>query len=253
MDIERRLGGRRVHRVRWVLGVVGGAVLTGAALVVLAPSAHALPACGGQNAAPQPVPYTCVSAKTIDGTVVTATVTADGHKVTVSYQLATGRATDTPIRIIHHPLVSGSAGVQSEADGVIPAGMQTATLSVATSCRAGQLDIKFLFVLGSQSQGRVGGPWIQNGTNCAPATTVVPTSISVPGSSVASSASTTTTPARVLPATITRPRSAGQLPATGGGSPTAALAALFALAGGVTLIVVASRRLTGRFDPDSHS
>ena len=102
---------------------------------------------------------------------------ADGQTVTVTYTLLAPRTTDAPIRITHHIGVSGAGGVRSVAEGVIPAGQTTATLVVTTPCFAGQVDIKFVFVLDTQPQGRVGGPWIQNGTGCTVVTTTTATTI----------------------------------------------------------------------------
>ncbi len=188
-----------------------------------------------------PVPYSCVSQKTIDGTAVTATVSANGQTITVVYQLAAPRSTASAIRIVHHVGVSGSGDPETEAAGTIPAGAVTGTLTVTTPCRAGQLDIKFVFVLSSQSQGRVGGPWIQNGTGCVPATTpttVPQTSTSTTGSSVA-----TTVPPSGAPETVTAPPTTGTLPVTGGNNRTAALVGLSLLFGGGALLVLTSRRL----------
>jgi hypothetical protein len=110
--------------------------------------------------------------RTIDGSQVSAVLRADGQTVTVTYTLVAPRTTDAPIRVTHHIGISGGGGPRSVAEGVIPAGQTTATLSVTTPCFAGQVDVKFVFVLDSQPQGRVGGPWIQNGTPpCTPPTT----------------------------------------------------------------------------------
>ena len=95
--------------------------------------------------------------------------------MTVTYTLVAPRSTDAPIRITHHIGISGAGGPRSVAEGVIPAGQTTATLSVTTPCFAGQVDIKFVFILDSQPQGRVGGPWIENGTGCTPPTTTTTT------------------------------------------------------------------------------
>ena len=175
---------RGVARSRWTgLGQrVVGAAASVAVLGCLAVAtggridAQTLPFCGGQNAPPQPVPYTCrTQLQTIDGSQVSAVLNADGQTVTVAYTLVAPRTTDAPIRVTHHIGVSGGGGQRSVANGVIPAGQTTATLSVTTPCFAGQVDIKFVFVLDTQPQGRVGGPWITNGTGCAPPTTPPPT------------------------------------------------------------------------------
>jgi hypothetical protein len=155
--------------------------------------AQTLPFCGGQNAPPQPVPYTCrTQVQTIDGSQVSAVLHADGQTVTVTYTLVAPRTTDAPIRITHHIGISGAGGQRSMAEGVIPAGLTTATLSVTTPCFAGQVDIKFVFVLDTQPQGRVGGPWIENGTGCTPPTTPPPSTTTPPPSTTTPPPSTTT-------------------------------------------------------------
>ena len=157
--------GRPARRDGGFRGLMAGAVVAFAVAAVLAMAGHSgaqpLPFCGGQNAPPQPVPYTCTTqTQTIDGSQVFAVLHADGQTVTVTYTLLAPRATDAPIRITHHIGISGAGGPRSVAEGVIPAGQTTATLSVTTPCFAGQVDIKFVFVFDSQPQGRVGGPWI---------------------------------------------------------------------------------------------
>jgi hypothetical protein len=177
---------KRVARSRWS-GFGQRVVVAAASVAVLGclavatggqVNAQTLPFCGGQNAPPQPVPYTCRSQlQTIDGSQVSAVLHADGQNVTVTYTLVAPRTADAPIRVTHHIGISGAGGQRSVAEGVIPAGQTTATLSVTTPCFAGQVDIKFVFVLDTQPQGRVGGPWIQNGTPpCTPPTTPPPTS-----------------------------------------------------------------------------
>ena len=141
---------------------------------------------------PQPVPYTCrTQLQTIDGSQVSAVLHADGQTVTVTYTLVAPRTTDAPIRITHHIGISGAGGQRSMAEGVIPAGQTTATLSVTTPCFAGQVDIKFVFVLDTQPQGRVGGPWITNGTGCTPPTTPPPSTTIPPPSTTTPPPSTT--------------------------------------------------------------
>ena len=174
--------GRPARRDGGFRGLMAGAVVAFAVVAVLAMAGHSgaqsLPFCGGQNAPPQPVPYTCrTQTQTIDGSQVSAVLHADGTTVTVTYTLVAPRATDAPIRITHHIGVSGAGGTRSVANGVIPAGQTTATLSVTTPCFAGQVDIKFVFVLDTQPQGRVGGPWIENGTGCTVVTTTTATTI----------------------------------------------------------------------------
>ena len=175
---------RRVARSHWSgLGqraaVAAASVAVLGCLVVAAGgrvSAQTLPFCGGQSATPRPVPYTCTTqVQTIDGSQVSAVLNADGQNVTVTYTLVAPRTTDAAIRITHHIGISGAGGPRSVANGVIAAGQTTATLSVDTPCFAGQVDIKFVFVLDTQPEGRVGGPWIQNGTPPCGAPTTPPT------------------------------------------------------------------------------
>jgi hypothetical protein len=194
---------RGIARSRWsglgqrAVVVVASAALLGSLAVAAGgrSAAQTLPSCGGQNAAPQPVPYTCSTpVRTIDGSQVSAVLRADGQTVTVTYTLVAPRTTDAAVRITHHSGISGGGGPRSVADGVIPAGQTTATLAVTTPCVAGQIDIKFVFVLDSQPEGRVGGPWIQNGTPpCTPPTTPAPGS------------TTTVPPASTVPPTSTAP------------------------------------------------
>jgi LPXTG-motif cell wall-anchored protein len=210
-----------------------------------------VPNCGGQGAAPQPVPYTCVLPfKTIDGSEFAAGVQANGNTVVVGFQLKAARQVATPIHIVHHDGISGAGGPESEASGIIPAGALTAVLSVTDPCRAGQLDIKAVFVGNGDAIGRIGGPWIQNGVGCAtsttttiisgstvpattaPATSTPDTSSSVPGSTVPGP--TTSRPLSSVPGTT----SSRALPATGRSSaPLVLLAGLFLALGGLVLTV----------------
>ena len=207
---------------------------------------QSLPFCGGQNATPRPVPYTCTTqTQTIDGSQVFAILHADGVTVTVTYHLLAPRTTDAPIRITHHIGISGAGGARSSASGVIPAGQTEATLSVTTPCVAGQVDIKFVFTLDTQPQGRVGGPWIENGTGCTtPTTTTTTTSTTSPTTTGPTTTATTTvtTTMTVPPPSVSRRRwSAPPLPATGT-SGHAYDAALVAVAVGSLLVVIAGVR-----------
>ena len=251
--IVREISRVRLQRAGRGMVAVGVMALASAVGVVLAGpgGAQPLPFCGGQNAAPRPVPYTCTTqTQTIDGSQVFAVLHADGQTVTVTYHLLAPRATDAPIRISHHIGVSGAGGPRSTANGVIPAGQTTATLVVTTPCFAGQVDIKFVFILDTQPQGRVGGPWIENGTGCTtpttttttttPTTTPITTVTTVPTSTAGSSVATTTVPGTASQSSV----AASTLPATGArgmGASTLALA-LGAVAVGVMLLVVAARR-----------
>jgi hypothetical protein len=203
---------RRAARSRW--SGLGQRVVVGAASVAVLGclavaaggriDAQTLRFCGGQSAPPQSVPYTCrTQILTIDGSQVSAVLHADGQAVTVTYTLVAPRTSDAPIRVTHHIGVSGGGGPRSVANGVIPAGQTTATLSVTTPCFAGQVDIKFVFVLDTQPEGRVGGPWIQNGTPpCTPPTTPPITPASSPPTTPASSPPSTPPPSTTTAAPI---------------------------------------------------
>src|SRR5262245_43024984 len=93
---------RRVRLAVVTIGAVG--ITTTAGLAVAGPTgAQPVPVCGGQNAAPRPVPYTCTTqTQTIDGSQVFAVLHADGQTVTVTFTLLSPRTTDAPIRITHH-------------------------------------------------------------------------------------------------------------------------------------------------------
>ena len=74
-------------RTEWWMAAVGTQVLVSALGVMIAGSsgAQTLPFCGGQNAPPRPVPYTCrTQTQTIDGSQVMAVFArrrsdGDGH------------------------------------------------------------------------------------------------------------------------------------------------------------------------------
>ena len=57
--------------------------------------------------------------------------------------------------------------------GTIPAGATSITLVDSAPCRLGQLDIKAVFTGNGDARGRIGGPWISNGTDCSTPTTSV--------------------------------------------------------------------------------
>ena len=145
-----------------------------------------------------------------------------------------------------HPVgAPDDGGVRSVAEGVIPAGQTTATLSVTTPCFAGQVDIKFVFVLDTQPQGRVGGPWIQNGTGCTVVTTTttattIPTTPTTTPTTTGTTVVTSPTPP---PSTALQQRVSTTLPTTGGGSDGYNMA-LVAVAVGALLIVMAGARRT---------
>jgi hypothetical protein len=234
-----RARAREAVPTRLVVGVVSMLVMLTATADLA--GGQSLPSCGGQNAAPQPVPYTCTTpTRLIDGSEVTAVLVANGETVTVTYTLAAPRATDAPIRINHHIGISGAGGPTAIATGVIPAGQTSATLVVTTPCVAGQIDIKFVFVLNSQPEGRVGGPWIENGTGCTSTSTTTTTTPSTTPSTPATAPSTaaTTTPSSVSQSSI------HALPSTGAGRHTgpATIWALAATVIGGLLMLITRRR-----------
>ena len=247
--------GARRDSVRRVL--VAGAIVAFAVAAVLAVAgqtgAQSLPFCGGQNAPPQPVPYTCTTqTQTIDGSQVFAVLHADGQTVTVTYTLLAPRTTDAPIRITHHIGVSGAGGPRSVAEGVIPAGQTTATLVVSTPCFAGQVDIKFVFVLDTQPQGRVGGPWIENGTGCTVVTTTTPTTIpttpptsptTTPTTGPNTTGTTLTTSPTTPPSTASERRISTTLPTTGGGGKGYNVALVAVVIGSLLVVIAGVRRI----------
>jgi hypothetical protein len=208
---------------RPLLALAGLATAAGAT-VALAGTAHAAN-CGGQSAAPQPVPYTCelpgkvMSAVAPNGQTisrhVSAVLHADGEAVWVVYTMSAPLPVNAPIRIVHHEGISGAGLDSDQSVGVIPAGQTTATLVDSSPCRAGQVDVKFWDITnGSGDAFRVGGPWITNGTDCTTPTTTVPgettttvvvtTVTTVPGAPTTSpAASAPGTSSRALPATGT--------------------------------------------------
>ena len=220
----------------------------------LSSPAHAAGNCGGQNALPQPVPYTC-NLPGIDITAsgltrhFSAVLNADGTHVSVQWIMSAPVPAPVPIQMIHHIGISGAGGPETKASGVIPAGQTTATLSVTSPCFAGQVDI---WAVSTGPNFRVGGPWIQNGTGCNATTTVPQSSTTLPVSSTVPP-SPTTTPASTVPSTVgstapaSPPQSGGgggthstQIPATGrDASPLILLGAVLV---GLGLVVLEVRR-----------
>ena len=222
------------------------------ALLIHTDADAAPPNCGGKSAAPQPVPYDCVLPfKLIDGTQFAAAVHASGTSVTVVIALKTPRTVPTPARIVHHEGISGAGGTEDSAQGVIPPGALSITLTDSAPCRAGQLDIKAVFIGNGDANGRVSAPYVTTADNCGttptttttvpgttvPSTTVPTTSIpdtssSVPGSTVPGP--TTSRPLSSVPGAT----SSRALPATGRSStPLVLLAGLFLALGGLVLTV----------------
>jgi hypothetical protein len=198
-------------------------ILTVLGLAAVGVAAYATPAhaanCGGQGAAPQPVPYTC-TLPGIDITVsgitrhFSAVVSANGTSVTAVITMTGGLLpVNVPVKIVHHEGISGAGGNEDSAQGFILAGQTTATVVDSSPCRAGQLDVKAVDTSpGSGDKFRIGGPWITNGTGC------MDTQTTVPATTVASTVPAVTTPgapttAPTVPATDASRITA--LPATG--------------------------------------
>lgn len=229
-----------------VLAVIG--------LLVSAAHGQGAPNCGGQNAPPKPTPYSCVlPPKVIDGTTFAGAVRANGNDPVVG-QAGTGvevvitiqgptRNVPTLVRIVHHQGISGAGGAFSEASGTMAPGQRTIVLRDSAACRDGQLDVKVVFVANNQSQGRLGGPWIQNGIGCTAATTVptsAPTTTGTPPSTVATSVpATTVAGSPPSPAAVARLT----LPATGKSEPVAIAFVLIATGAFLVTVTLLSRRV----------
>ena len=231
------------------LTLAGLAVLAGSvtAPVCMTGTASALPNCGGQNAAPQPVPYTCfLPGRDITYQGVTrhfsAVVFADGVHVTVTYTMSAPVPVDVPIRIVHHTGISGAGLGSDQSQGFIPAGQTTATLVDSSPCREGQLDVKAVNTAnGSGDNFRVGGPWIRNGDSCID-TTTIPSSSTTTAVTSSTVPPPSSTPGTRPPVESTAPTSrppvtsgGGTLPPTGNGLDIAGvgwLATLVVVAGG---------------------
>jgi len=230
-------GGRKLSRLVLCTGrgfvVIGGVALASVAMAGES-VAQSLPFCGGQNAPPQPVPYTCTTqTQSIDGSQVFAVLHADGQTVTVTYTLLAPRTTDAPVRISHHIGISGAGGPRSTANGVIPAGQTTTTLSVTTPCVAGQVDIKFVFVLDTQPQGRVGGPWIENGTGCTTPTTTT----------TSTTTATTVVTSTTVPPSVSQELVGTTLPRTGSSNGAYDVALVAVVLGSLLLVIAGARRM----------
>jgi LPXTG-motif cell wall-anchored protein len=239
----------RTRSILTATGCIVGAGAFGLLAGVNPANGASVPNCGGQSAAEHPVPYDCVSQKTIDGTTFTASVHADGSHVTVVITLNAPRADDTSARIIHHEGNSGAGGQENTSSGVIPAGATSITLVDSAPCRVGQLDIKAVFTGNGDERGRVGGPWIRNGTDCMGTTTVVTTPTTSPVTTSPTSSPITIprsgSSSPTTPATVSVPHGtvAGNLPATGGNL-TGFYIGAGGIALGVGLLVITRRRAT---------
>jgi hypothetical protein len=172
------------------VGIVAGSIFT------LAGTAHAAN-CGGQGAAPvaasADAPYVCTMPG-IDITVQGVTrhfsgvLTANGTTVSVTFTMSAPLPVAVPLVLIHHTGKSGDGQPEIRVEGSIPAGSTTATVVDSKPCQDGQVDAKAIFTKPGDERGRVGGPWIFNGTpeqcidtqTSVPATTV-PVATTVPG------------------------------------------------------------------------
>lgn len=232
--------------------LIGTAAL-GLALIgstAVATSAYAaIPNCGGQSAAPQPVPYDCIlPPKVIDGTTFAGSVHADGTTVTVTIEIGRVvggvwvpglgvRTVPTPAAIEHHENISGAGGASETAHGVIPAGGFRIVLTDSSPCRNGQLDV---FVVNVGPNFRLGGPWIQNGVGC-----VAPTTVASSAPTTTPSGGSTTAPGTTgaTPLVSVVPSSAGvagvTLPATGKDQDDAVPVGLVLLSSGTFCLLVA--------------
>ena len=224
-------------------------------------NAQAVPNCGGQGAARHDAtvanPYVCnlpgldVTVTGPGGQPVTrhfaAQVTANGLTVSATFKMTGGvLPVDVPIRVSHHFGVSGGGGPSSENSGFIRAGQTTGTVTDSFPCRDGQFDVKAWFTANGDERGRVGGPWILNGTEA--------TCLLAPGPTTTAPATTTTptTPASVAPLPSVAPSVtsgstqapqagvSGTLPATGHGEPVA-IAVVVALFGAFLVVVARSK------------
>lgn len=177
---------------------------------VIGPAPSPLPFCGGQNATPQPVPYRCATKlKLIATRQVWADVFADGVKVEVTFHVLNPAPVAVPVVIIHHEGTSGAGLALDSAKGVMAPGQATITLTDSSPCREGQLDIKYAFTENGQDQGRVGGPWIRNGENCAPPITSSPPPTTPPAVAPSASPPAATPPpvvTSVAPVVVTLPK-----------------------------------------------
>lgn len=185
---------------------------------VIGPAPSPLPYCGGQDAAPQPVPYRCATKlKLIATRQVWAEVFADGTSVTVTFHVLNPAPVPVPVVIVHHEGNSGAGLALDSAQGVMAPGQADITVVDSSPCRVGQLDIKYAFTGNGQDQGRVGGPWIENGTGCTD-TVTVPTSVPPPSTngSAPSSSVATSSPSLVTASPSGGGASSQTLPATGG-------------------------------------
>lgn len=219
-------------------------------------TAHALPNCGGQHAAPHAVPYDC-ALPGIDITVggltrhFSAVVHANGTNVSVDYLMTGGTLpVNVPIRITHHENISGAGLGSDTAAGFILAGQTTATLTDSSPCRAGQLDVMAVVTApGSGDRFRVGGPWIENGTGCTdtssiPATVPTPptTAPAVPVPPVVPPSTGQGPPAQRPPVQAGPPTSTFGLPPTGSSSSPAAVAGGVLAGVGFAALAIASNR-----------
>lgn len=226
--------------------LVGALTLIGV-LALWAGTSPATTTCGG-NATRVAAPEDCTRTKTLFGSTWTAHVhvkpDASGY-VTIS--LAAPRTTDSPVRVTWHDGYS-SGPTAYRIDGTIPAGGTTITLTLAkptfdaTQDCGGQLDVKVVEVLGSQSAGRLTAPYITvdrcRAVPPSSSSTSIPGS-TIPPTSVPSSVPTTTpgTPVSSVPGSIP------ELPPTGIDGMTVVLIGACVIVLG-TALALGSRRRT---------
>ena len=169
-------------------------------------------------------------------------VTADGA-ITASYSLAAPRAVDTPIRMRAHRGISSNTEV-NEAEGIIPAGATSGTLTSQTRC--GQIDIKAVFTGNGDARGRVAAPYVTTASDCATTpTTSTPPSTEQPVTTTAAPTTVPTgggtTPTSGAQPATTAASSSGTLPVTGSGAGLAVVSVLL-VAGGVVLVTRSRQR-----------
>ena len=150
----------------------------------------------------QEAPYACSTTRTIDGMDVTADLDVDVNgRAVVTFTISPPQPVDVPVSIHNYTGISGEPRLF--VDGVIAAGTTSTTL-VIDEVKCGQFDMKAVHTAPGEAAGRIAGPVLSWGQNCAVPTTA-PTTTVAPA--------TTAPPVRVAPATV----AAAPLPPTGPG------------------------------------
>jgi LPXTG-motif cell wall-anchored protein len=211
------------------------------------PSASALPLCGG-NQTIQQAPVDCTNSKTFTFGTLQRTVSivlhvpASGSPSTVTWTLDKTVPQPFDIRVVAHENTSGAGGaVDSDVSGTFPANsLGPVVLTFTVGC--GQIDIKAVFIGNSQSQGRVGGPYVCAASvvpttttattvaTTAPGSTTTPTTVPLVSTSSTQATSTSSGPGASV--------SAETLPATGKDSNAVPVALVLTLMGAFALFVV---------------